>query len=151
MKPPVNPTYAAQLRLLSTLPINQRLNYLKAGLLRTGANVLQAKSNLFGRNSNNLNNAANDLYPPPNSRPPPPPPTPRPTGIRPRDPFSLNPGTVEDIDTELLRLVDPPDENSKLTFGGLQNMIHQQRLLSQRQRLRAINREPAQQGEISNF
>ena len=150
MKPPINQAYAEQLRFLSTLPLNQRLNYIKAGLLRTGANALTTKARLFGRNGNNLNNAANDLYPPPNSRPPPPRPTPRPnnqfSGINPRNP--LTPGIVENIDPDLIRLTDL-DPNAPLTFGSLQGMIAQQRLVSQQQRLREINRGPApqQQGD----
>ena len=70
MKPPLNPAYAAQLKFLSTLPLSQRLSYLKAGLLRTGAKILQDKGSNLLRNSYELTNKANSLY---QSRPPPPP------------------------------------------------------------------------------
>ena len=70
MKPPLNPAYAAQLKLLSTLPLNQRLAYLKAGLLRTGAKILQEKGSNLLQNSHKLTHQANSLY---TTRPPPPP------------------------------------------------------------------------------
>ena len=78
LKPPLNPAYAAQLQLLSTLPLRQRLEYIKAGLLRTSARFLQDKGNLFNQNADRLRNQANDLY---STRPPPPPPTPRPGNL----------------------------------------------------------------------
>ena len=161
--PPVNPTYAAQLKFLSTLPLRQRIDYIKAGLLRTGANALQSKGNFFNKQSQNLYNAAQDLNPNPLARPSPPPVPPRQPqqnfpGIQARDPsplvnlqqqqVSLSPGIVEDVDVGLLQLQDlDPDLNdpsAPLTFGKLQQIIARQRLLDQQQRLRQINRGPAQ-------
>ena len=75
LQPPLNPEYAAKLRLLSTLPLNQRLAYIKAGLLRTGSRPLQQLGNLFTQNANQYRNQANELYP---SRPKAPPASPRP-------------------------------------------------------------------------
>ena len=75
LQPPLNPEYAAKLRLLSTLPLNQRLAYIKAGLLRTGSRPLQQLGNLFTQNANQYRNQANELYP---SRPAAPPASPRP-------------------------------------------------------------------------
>ena len=63
-KPPINQPYANRLAFLATLPLNERLGYLKAQLLRTGANALTKGSNTLGRASQNLNNVAANLYSP---------------------------------------------------------------------------------------
>ena len=47
-KPPLNQPYADRLAFLSTLPLNQRLAYLKSNILRTGANALSKASNTIG-------------------------------------------------------------------------------------------------------
>ena len=166
-KPPINPTYAAQLKFLSTLPLRQRIDYIKAGLLRTGANALQFKGNQYNQLSQNLNNQAQGLYPNPLARPPAPPVPPRPQnnqqnnfGIQGRDQFNqlnqigqisqfngqLNPGIVEDVELLQLQDIDPDlnDPSAPLTFGKLQQIIARQRLMSQQQRLAQINRGPAQ-------
>jgi len=169
LQPPLNPEYAAKLRLLSTLPLNQRLAYIKAGLLRTGSRPLQQLGNLFTQNANQYRNQANELYP---SRPAAPPASPRPGslpgglgGINPRNPLqqqnqlqNLRPGQVESINTPdlgLIRLTNPnpirnldpglTNNDPSLTFGSLQDMITKQKLLAHQQRLQEINRGPAKQ------
>ena len=100
-KPPIHQPYAQRLNFLSTLPLNERLAFMKSNILRTGANALNFGSNSLGRAQQSLTNAANDLYTP---KPAPPPVPARPTrpgtnfvspiqanGIQPRDP-KLSPG-----------------------------------------------------------
>ena len=136
------------------MPLKQRIEYVKAGLLRTGANALQSQGNFFNRQSRNLYNAAQDLQG--LQRPSPPPVPPRQpqqqqnnfNGIQARDPFSsnLSPGIVDDVELLQLQDIDPAlnDPSAPLTFGKLQQIIARQRLMSQQQRLRQINRGPAQ-------
>ena len=63
-KPPINQPYANRLAFLATLPLNERLGYFKAQLLKTGAKALTKGSNTLGRASQNLNSAAANLYSP---------------------------------------------------------------------------------------
>ena len=63
-KPPINQPYANRLAFLATLPLNERLGYFKAQILKTGAKALTKGSNTLGRASQNLNSAAANLYSP---------------------------------------------------------------------------------------
>ena len=59
------------------------------------------------------------------------------------NPGLLNQGLNQGLGTSQPIRLSTPNSKAALTFGGLQDMITKQRLLSQQQRLQEINRGPA--------
>ena len=68
-KPPINQPYANRLAFLATLPLNERLGYFKAQILKTGAKALTKGSNTLGRAYQNLNSVAANFYTPLSDQP----------------------------------------------------------------------------------
>ena len=62
-KPPINQPYANRLAFLATLPLNERLGYFKAQILKPGAKALSKGSNTLLRVSQNLNSVAANFVP----------------------------------------------------------------------------------------